>query len=94
MTKEDNRAYGELYLAIHGGEHVVDMNVISQFMISFFDDLERHQGRMLKKRRCAMARQAAYIILKERNALAVKYNDLARKYRTLKELDADKTWKG
>lgn len=67
--------------------NVVDMNAVAQFIVSFFDDLERHPGRRLKKSQCSMARMATYLILKDRDDIARKYNDLASKYNRIKDMD-------
>lgn len=60
-----------------------DLNVIAQFLVDFFEDVEKHQGRMLKRDRCKVAKKACWKILKSYNDMALKYNNLVLDYRQL-----------
>lgn len=60
-----------------------DMNDVASFMVNFFESLNRHQGRMMRKWQCVVAKMCAYKVMKEYNRLAVKHVELAKKYNEL-----------
>ena len=62
-----------------------NLNVVAQFLVDFFEDVERHQGRMLKRDRCKVAKKACWKILSAYNGLGTKYNDLVKSYRKLQD---------
>lgn len=57
-----------------------DLNDIAAYMVNFFESLDKHQGRMMRKWQCALAKRCVYKVMKEYNHLAVKHIALAAKY--------------
>ncbi len=62
---------------------VANLNVVAQFLVDFFDDIEKYQGRMMKRDRCRVAKKACWKILSAYNGLGIKYNDLVKSYEKL-----------
>ena len=60
-----------------------DLNDVASYMVNFFVALERHQGRMMRKWQCSVAKLCAYKVMKEYNRLAVKHVELVKKYNEL-----------
>ena len=60
-----------------------DLNDVASYLVNFFVALERHQGRMMRKWQCAVAKLCAYKVMKEYNRLALKHVELTRKYNEL-----------
>lgn len=68
-----------------------DLNDVASYMVNFFESLDKHQGRMMRKWQCALAKRCTYKVMQEYNHLAMrhvelakKYNELVDKYNTLK----------
>ena len=78
MTEKDKQVYVELEMARMDPD-IANMDIVTQYMVDFFHDVEKHQGRMLRKVSCSLAKKAVYVILKEYNSLASKYNSLLNK---------------
>ena len=57
-----------------------NLNPVAAYMANFFDAVEKHQGRMLKKDVCRVARMSCWKILREYNSLATRYNKVVTKY--------------
>ena len=77
MDRESDRVLAECRMM-----HLADMNMLAQYLADFFDDADRHQGRMMKRCKCYVARKAFRKILEMYNGLATRYNELARKARS------------
>ena len=60
-----------------------DLNDVAAYMVNFFESLDKHQGRMMRKWQCSLAKRCAYKVMQEYNHLAVKHVELAKKYNDL-----------
>ena len=71
MTTLEKQVYAETMM-----DNNANIDVLVSFLVDFFNDVEKHQGRMLKRDRCHVARKACAKVLKMYNEMATQYNQI------------------